>query len=223
MLKRYYDFKDKIVLEVGCGGGDISSLLAEDTQQFVGIDPDAATIHDAQKKYKHVDFRVGHGESLAFADNLFDDETDEIWTAYENLMKSFFTLEHEDTFNASVVLITYQFVASAPPKTLHIATASKQGAYYRFAEEYGLMQMHISCSKWIILIQVAPGFDEADNEIVNRVSPDDIVITSDIPLAAQVLEKGGHALNPRGELYSRDTIQGRVKHQAPHKQNFKEK
>lgn len=69
-------------------------------------------------------------------------------------------------------------------------------------------QMHIPRSKWITLIQVAPGFDEADNEIVNRLKPDDIVITSDIPLAAQVLEKNGYALNPRGELYSRETIRG---------------
>ena len=72
ILKRYYDFRDKVVLEIGCGCGDISSLIAEDTQQFVGIDPDVAAIHDAQKKYKHVDFRVDHGESLAFADNRFD-------------------------------------------------------------------------------------------------------------------------------------------------------
>lgn len=69
-------------------------------------------------------------------------------------------------------------------------------------------QMHIPRSKWVTQIQVAPGFDEADNEIVNRVSPGDIVITGDIPLAAQVLEKRGHALNPRGELYSLDTIRG---------------
>ncbi|CCK78428.1 conserved uncharacterized protein [Desulfobacula toluolica Tol2] len=69
-------------------------------------------------------------------------------------------------------------------------------------------QMYIPRSKWITLIQVVPGFDEADNEIVNRVCPDDIVITSDIPLAAKVLEKRGHALNPRGELYSKDTIRG---------------
>ncbi|WP_022665182.1 YaiI/YqxD family protein [Desulfospira joergensenii] len=69
-------------------------------------------------------------------------------------------------------------------------------------------QLHIPRSKWIHLIRVAPGFDEADNEIVKRVCPGDIVITGDIPLAAQVLEKKGHALNPRGDLYSMDTIRG---------------
>lgn len=55
-------------------------------------------------------------------------------------------------------------------------------------------------------IRVASGFDVADNEIVRRLEAGDLVITSDIPLAAEVLEKGGHALNPRGELYSTSTI-----------------
>lgn len=55
-------------------------------------------------------------------------------------------------------------------------------------------------------LQVAAGFDVADNEIVKRVEKDDLVITSDIPLAAEVIAKGGFALNPRGELYSADNI-----------------
>lgn len=57
-------------------------------------------------------------------------------------------------------------------------------------------------------VQVASGFDVADAEIVQRTAPGDLVITADIPLAAQVIAKGGHALNPRGELYSPDTIRG---------------
>ena len=59
-------------------------------------------------------------------------------------------------------------------------------------------------------IQVSSGFDVADNEIVKRMKKDDLVITGDIPLAAEVIEKGGHALNPRGELYSRNTIKSRL-------------
>jgi uncharacterized protein YaiI (UPF0178 family) len=55
-------------------------------------------------------------------------------------------------------------------------------------------------------LQVASGFDVADNEIVKRISPGDLVITADIPLAAEVLAKGAEALNPRGERYSPDTI-----------------
>src|ERR1035437_2644907 len=57
-------------------------------------------------------------------------------------------------------------------------------------------------------VQVSSGFDVADGEIVKRVAAGDLVITADIPLAAEVIAKGGEALNPRGELYSPDTIRG---------------
>lgn len=59
-------------------------------------------------------------------------------------------------------------------------------------------------------IQVSQGFDVADNEIVKRVAKNDLVITSDIPLAAEVIEKGAFALNPRGELYSADSIRAKL-------------
>jgi uncharacterized protein YaiI (UPF0178 family) len=57
-------------------------------------------------------------------------------------------------------------------------------------------------------VQVSSGFDVADAEIVKRASAGDLVITADIPLAAEVIAKGGEALNPRGERYSPDTIRG---------------
>ncbi len=60
------------------------------------------------------------------------------------------------------------------------------------------------------LRQVASGFDVADNEIVKLVETDDLVITSDIPLAAEILEKQAHALSPRGELYKTDNIKSRL-------------
>ena len=50
----------------------------------------------------------------------------------------------------------------------------------------------------------------ADDEIVKRVCPGDLVITADIPLAAEVIDKGGHALNPRGELYTTENIRARL-------------
>lgn len=62
----------------------------------------------------------------------------------------------------------------------------------------------------IKMLQVASGFDVADNEIVKRIQADDLVITSDIPLAAEVLEKHAMALNPRGELYSQSTIKAQL-------------
>jgi uncharacterized protein YaiI (UPF0178 family) len=65
-------------------------------------------------------------------------------------------------------------------------------------------------SKLIKFVQVAPGFDVADNEIVKRLCPGDVVITADIPLAAEVVDKGGQAINPRGELYTGENIRARL-------------
>ena len=59
-------------------------------------------------------------------------------------------------------------------------------------------------------LQVASGFDVADNEIVRRVRPGDLVITADIPLAAEVIDKGALALNPRGELYTANNVRARL-------------
>ena len=65
-------------------------------------------------------------------------------------------------------------------------------------------------SPYIQMLQVPAGFDVADNEIVKRLAAGDLVITADIPLAAEVIEKGGKALNPRGELYTTDNIKARL-------------
>ncbi len=65
-------------------------------------------------------------------------------------------------------------------------------------------------SRYINAIQVPSGFDVADNKIVQQLQPDDLVITADIPLAAAVIKKGGHALNPRGEFYTTMKISGSV-------------
>ena len=61
-------------------------------------------------------------------------------------------------------------------------------------------------SRYIKFIQVARGFDVADNEIVQRLESKDLVITGDIPLAAEAIDKGGYALNHRGELYTANNI-----------------
>jgi uncharacterized protein len=66
--------------------------------------------------------------------------------------------------------------------------------------------LRVPPSPYITALQVPQGFDVADNEIARRVEAGDLVITADIPLAAQVIEKGGHALNPRGEFYSPENI-----------------
>lgn len=65
-------------------------------------------------------------------------------------------------------------------------------------------------SPHIKALQVQHGFDVADEEIVKRLAPGDLVITADIPLAAEVLERGGQALSPRGELFSTETIRAQL-------------
>ena len=70
--------------------------------------------------------------------------------------------------------------------------------------------LRVPPSRFIRAIVVPKGFDVADNEIVRLCEPGDLVITADIPLAAEVLEKGAAALNPRGERYSNATIRERL-------------
>ncbi len=70
--------------------------------------------------------------------------------------------------------------------------------------------VRIPSLRCIRFVQVASGADVADAEIIKRLVAGDLVITADIPLAASVLGKGGAALDPRGELYSADTIKSRL-------------
>jgi uncharacterized protein YaiI (UPF0178 family) len=71
-------------------------------------------------------------------------------------------------------------------------------------------QIRVPPSRLISAVQVSTGFDVADNEIVKRLQAGDLVITGDIPLAADVIEKGGHALSPRGERYTAENIKARL-------------
>lgn len=70
--------------------------------------------------------------------------------------------------------------------------------------------MRIPNSAWISLVQVPQGFDAADDEIVRRVSSGDLVITSDIPLSADVINKDGLVLSPRGEVLTAANIGARL-------------
>ncbi len=65
-------------------------------------------------------------------------------------------------------------------------------------------------SQWIKAVQVPAGFDVADNHIAQNISPGDLVITADIPLASDIIENKGLALNPRGELYTPENIRQRL-------------
>ena len=88
---------------------------------------------------------------------------------------------------------------------------------FRAAQRTGVMltlvanqPIRVPASPVIRMWRVQPGFDVADHEIVRRVEEGDLVITADIPLAAEVIEAGGQALSPRGELYEPGTIRERL-------------
>jgi uncharacterized protein len=70
--------------------------------------------------------------------------------------------------------------------------------------------MRIPVSPYVRFVQVPAGLDVADKRIVELLSANDLVVTADIPLAAATIEKGAHALNPRGELYTKDNIRERL-------------
>ena len=65
-------------------------------------------------------------------------------------------------------------------------------------------------SPYISSILVGAGLDVADNAIIKEIESGDLVITADIPLASEVIAKEGHALNPRGEFYSKENIEERL-------------
>jgi uncharacterized protein len=70
--------------------------------------------------------------------------------------------------------------------------------------------LRIPSSAFIKIVRVRQGFDVADHWIVQQLQAGDLVITADIPLAAQVIGRGAHALDPRGELYSEDNVRERL-------------
>ncbi|MEQ8496716.1 MAG: YaiI/YqxD family protein [Gammaproteobacteria bacterium] len=69
--------------------------------------------------------------------------------------------------------------------------------------------VRVPLSPVITTLRVSAGFDAADDAIVARLDAGDLVVTADIPLAAEALARGAHALNPRGEIYSDDTIRAK--------------
>ena len=84
---------------------------------------------------------------------------------------------------------------------------------FRAAERTGVpttlvanQMLRVPPSRVVSMLQVPQGFDVADKEIARRAAAGDLVITADIPLAAEVVEKGAHALSPRGEAFSTENI-----------------
>ena len=88
---------------------------------------------------------------------------------------------------------------------------------YRAADRVGIhlilvanQPLQVPRSRHIRSVQVAAGFDVADNHIVQQAQAGDLVVTADIPLAAEVIARGCLALNPRGDLYTEDNIRQRL-------------
>ena len=71
-ISHLVNLKNKQILEVGCGNGRITSLLADKPKKIIAIDPDSDKIKEAQNMFLTADFRVGFGENLKFPDEYFD-------------------------------------------------------------------------------------------------------------------------------------------------------
>lgn len=70
--------------------------------------------------------------------------------------------------------------------------------------------LQIPAAPNIRLLQVSHGFDEADKEIVRQIASNDLLITSDIPLASEAIAKGAQVLTPRGKLYTKENIKNQL-------------
>lgn len=100
--------------------------------------------------------------------------------------------------------------ADACPKAIKeilLRAAERESVTTTFVANRPLRTPH---SQHVRSMQVARGFDVADGRIVGLVEPGDLVITADVPLAAEVVARGGHALNPRGELYTAENVLERL-------------
>jgi uncharacterized protein YaiI (UPF0178 family) len=94
-----------------------------------------------------------------------------------------------------------------PIKQTLFRAAQRTGIELTLLANHG---MQVPAAPNIRFLQVEKGFDVADNAIVQRAEAGDLVITADIPLAAEVIAAGALALNPRGELYTRDNVRARL-------------
>jgi uncharacterized protein YaiI (UPF0178 family) len=94
-----------------------------------------------------------------------------------------------------------------PIKQTLFRAAQRTGIELTLLANHG---MQVPAAPNIRFMQVEKGFDVADDAIVQRAQPGDLVITADIPLAAEVIALGALALSPRGELYTKDNVRARL-------------
>ncbi len=100
--------------------------------------------------------------------------------------------------------------ADALPKILRDVIIRASDRYQLEVTFVANQSVGITPSVRIKSLQVMQGADQADKEIIERMQANDIVMTQDIPLAAQVIEKGGIAIHPRGEIYTEANIKARL-------------
>ena len=100
--------------------------------------------------------------------------------------------------------------ADALPKILREVIIRASDRYQLEVTFVANQPVGITPSVRINSLQVMQGADQADKEIIERMKANDIVMTQDIPLAAQVIEKGGVAIHPRGEIYTEANIKARL-------------
>lgn len=100
--------------------------------------------------------------------------------------------------------------ADALPKILREVILRASDRYQLEVTFVANQPVGITPSVRINSLQVMQGSDQADKEIIERMKANDIVMTQDIPLAAQVIEKGGIAIHPRGEIYTEANIKARL-------------
>ncbi len=100
--------------------------------------------------------------------------------------------------------------ADALPKILREVILRASDRYQLEVTFVANQNVGITPSVRINSIQVMSGADAADKEIIERMKENDIVMTQDIPLAAQVIEKGGIAIHPRGEIYTTANVKARL-------------
>jgi uncharacterized protein YaiI (UPF0178 family) len=94
-----------------------------------------------------------------------------------------------------------------PIKEILCRAAQRAGVVTTFVAN---QRMEVPASPFIRSLQVSAGFDVADNTIVREARAGDIVVTADIPLAAEAIDKGCQVINPSGELYTKENIRQRL-------------
>lgn len=98
----------------------------------------------------------------------------------------------------------------ACPQDVKAAVFKASGRLKIPVEVVANSNMFVPPSPFIHLVRVKKGADVADQHIADNVTPEDLVVTADIPLAAIIVDKGAMAIDPRGEVYTEENVHQRL-------------